>query len=359
MSKIKLRTSVVFSIAAVTLAIVPSIYFYIARNRKQNRASTEEDVKTLHDDLTSSDSLPQHIEREVKKERRRQAKMKDLAMKSPMYDNVLMVDPDGELLSSISGKKGKWYVSKNLARWTNESQTCIQLLFEPKGRVSLEGDGKTSDEHTMGVYTLTQKRNECVVCGSEKHLMRLYVVPYVYRSLLPKKYKSHMSHDIVVLCGNCNLRCQQQYHLRMNELEESLRPMGTKRKFEVNHELYHIRSCALALWRWREKLPPEKIFDYEQLVRKHLSSLPNQSAELELNSETLEKLSNIEYRITNPRHVPGPQLVVQSLNNDDAKIEQFVREWRQHFLDLAHPRNLPSGWSVHNPVASEKEIRKD
>ena len=232
-------------------------------------------------------------------------------------------------MSTISEKKGKWYVSKNLGRWTDKNQNCIQLLFEPKARASEIKD--VTDGKTMEVYNKTQKRNECVVCGSIENMVRHYIVPYGYRSLLPKKYKSHMSHDIVILCGNCNFRCQQQYQMRMNEIEDSLRPIGTKNKYEVNHELYHLRSCSLALLRWKDKLPPEKVHEYEHCVRKYLDSLPNalNTKESEpLTQEILQKIINIEYKVKNSHYIAGADLVVNHLGNNDETIEQFVKTWR-------------------------------
>ena len=35
-------------------------------------------------------------------------------------------------------------------------------------------------------------------------------------------------------------------------------------------------------------------------------------------------------------------------------IKLILFQYRRYFLDLAHPRNLPSGWNVDNPVASER-----
>jgi hypothetical protein len=129
--------------------------------------------------------LPQHLRRAVWKEQKRKASVRFLAMKTPMYDNIEMYDPDGDLLCTIAQKKANWYVKKDLGTW-NKTKTAIHLRFKPKGK-------------SENVYNQSQKRNVCVSCGDDKHHMRHYVVPYCYRTLLPEKYKTHMPHDIVIM----------------------------------------------------------------------------------------------------------------------------------------------------------------
>jgi hypothetical protein len=73
-------------------------------------------------------NLAPHLQREIYKEQRRKEKIPFLAMKSPMYDNIRMLDPEGNALSTISIKKARWYVAKQIAEWITPSS--IQLLFE-------------------------------------------------------------------------------------------------------------------------------------------------------------------------------------------------------------------------------------
>ena len=37
--------------------------------------------------------------------------------------------------------------------------------------------------------------------------------------------------------------------------------------------------------------------------------------------------------------------VVQKLDTEE-KIEEFVKLWRNHFIDTMHPQFMPNGWSV-------------
>mmetsp|Transcript_11048 Transcript_11048/g.15934 ORF Transcript_11048/g.15934 Transcript_11048/m.15934 type:complete len:292 (+) Transcript_11048:2-877(+) len=288
-------------------------------------------------------------------------------MKKVMYDNICMVCPNGERLCTISKKKAKWYVEKKLAQWvptTGNQEKIIQLLFEPKHR---------SSRGELGLYIRTDKINQCVVCGEINNYMRHYIVPYAYRTLLPTRCKSHLSHDIVIMCFKCNHKCERQKQLRMNEMEEASRLERRKmasfnadedKAFFVNPELYRVRSCALALNNWKDKLPMEKVAIYETLVRSYFESAdPKPRIENDTNGDTppsyniltpelLQQVIDLEYRVANPTFISGSQILVESLEQDDNKIEAFIKDWRCHFLRVARPKFLPTGWDVDSPVFS-------
>lgn len=64
---------------------------------------------------------------------------------------------------------------------------------------------KTSDqEHGVEDYYMHSKENKCVACGEEGHYLRYRVVPACYRRNFPVQWKSHRSHDIVLLCVDCH-----------------------------------------------------------------------------------------------------------------------------------------------------------
>ena len=101
LSKLKSKSLVLISTTVVTIAIIRSAYLFLNRKKKDIEKlenDDEEEVQSARKDLllelSTRDSLPQHIEREIKKEQRRKNKMKDLAMKSPMYDNVRLMVSD-------------------------------------------------------------------------------------------------------------------------------------------------------------------------------------------------------------------------------------------------------------------------
>lgn len=286
--------------------------------------------------FTSGSGIPSHLQRLMYKQERRNLSISNLSMKKPMYDNIEMYSPDGTLLCTISKTKAKWYIKKGLGRWIVVS-TSLQLLFLPKGRPD-HGDGK---------YNQTQKKNRCVVCGDTENFMRHYIVPYCYRQLFPIKYKTHLPHDIVILCPDCHLESEQQTQRRQKELDASLRKTPESAPARIpNKSLRKVKSVALALRKRRDQLPQAKQEECEQIVKDHFC-LDKASR---ISPELLDEASKMETTTENPLYVPGPELVIAALAYDPSSIERFVVEWRQFFIDTMHPQFLPTGWSTYNPV---------
>ena len=74
------------------------------------------------------------MERELYKEERRERMMPRLTRKKPLYDNIVMSDPQGNVLATVSIKKAQWYVRKNLAQWNNSNnETTTAATQRPFG----------------------------------------------------------------------------------------------------------------------------------------------------------------------------------------------------------------------------------
>lgn len=364
--------------------------------------------------------LPQHVQREIYKEGRREIMRPLITMKRPMYDNIMMKGPDGKGLSTISLKKAKWYIKKGLAKWTTDggdefkasngivgendgdsSGTTIQLLFHP---------ASSDKDVDLQNYNASFKQNRCVVCGAEQDYMRHYVVPYCYRSLFPCHYKTHLPHDVVIVCPTCHVMAEVQAHRRMKKLEQRerrnkshcLHPTSAQMELVDGH-IHSVRSAATALLKWRDRLPAAKIEAYETLLRDWCRSKVGGGAETSadgsespslrstyrgggesceqtsalypdedserlsyrqvlLTEAQLEEASQLESRQPNPNYVAGADLVVDSLklpngiDFDDEALVHFVRDWRLHFVECLYPRYLPKGWSVEAAVQSNRRM---
>lgn len=114
-------------------------------------------------------------------------------------------------------------------------------------------------------------------------------------------------------------------------------------------ELYHVRSCALALLNHSNQLPETKKQEYGDLVKSH-NKMPDNA---ELTNDMLQTTVDMEFTIPNPNFVSGPELVVKNLQDNDDKIAAFIRDWRTHFLETVQPRYLPTGWSVDSPFCCD------
>lgn len=409
--------------ALATLAVSSVVYilhhYYIQfptkkKKKKKNRKNGQQDdeegsnssEKTeqnfyKHIGMDNEADLPPHIRREIHKERARLAKVGYISLKKPMYDNVYMIDVYREPMCTISMKKAQWYIRRGIAEWstfksvdnrsccdqTSDDITnnrdgkiigdkvdghvhgavkCIRLLFEHNGssKKTNKKDGTPSSEE---VYLRSTKRNICVACGQDENIIRHYIIPYSYRSLLPIEYKSHMSHDIVILCPNCHLHCEKLSKCRMKQIETESRTHALMSGSITNMNdlepviddayLGHVRSCALALVKHKYTLPCEQVDRYERIVRDYVISVRtekeddnNKETFLVLTKSNLQTACSIKYRIKNPNYISGSDLVVQSLQGDSCRIEQFIIEWRIHFMDTVQPKFMPTGWQINNPV---------
>ena len=281
-------TALSIGATAAALGIIFLIHNRTFSKRKQ-QSKDDDDANKKEDEPTSPDSasfynqlgiseedLPSHIRRDIHKQRKRKSKEAMISMKTKMYDNIHMLDEDRESLCTISMKKANWYIRKNIAEWTSPKEgselskdkdaKCIRLLFTHNG--ANEDEHKKSSSEKL--YLRSAKQNICVSCGSDGHHIRHYIVPYAYRSLLPDDYKSHMSHDIVILCPDCHVRCERSTKKRMKRMESDLRmKMVTTDGDDAfcspvieDAHLYHVRSCAIALVRWKDTIPEEKVEEY-------------------------------------------------------------------------------------------------
>jgi len=348
-----------------------------------NKDGDEDEEHSVH--------IPEHLQREIDKEKRRQEKIPHLAMKNPMYDNIQMLDPDSKLLCTISLKKANWYVRKGLAVWkennendndgkrdnenidTDEHHATIQLLFEPSHRSnessntssgSASGEDDDAKDEDL-FFNKSIKENICVVCGDDQYHMRHYIVPYCCRSLFPNKFKMHLAHDVVILCPDCHLNCKKIATNRLKGLERQCRKdPNTAIPHFLDRKLNKVKSCASALLQYRRKLPTATIIEYEQLVRDHYfpqqSSATTGSGDNEelLTPSLLETAMNLETTFPNPNYIPTSEIVVASFCTNDAEIETFVRDWRQHFVDTMQPEHLPKGWHVDSSVECVSADRK-
>lgn len=314
--------------------------------RKQSTGAVERKISFSHP-----------VDRDFLKEQRRKRMIPFMAMKKPMYDNIIMKCPRGDVLSTISLKKANWYIRKNLAEWETADEKSIRLMFEPNTKRAID-----TEQTRLVTYNQSIKKNCCVACGCDQDYRRHYIVPYAYRARFPPRFKTHMPHDVVILCPNCHIRAQTAAQIRMQSLEDELRTQLTDPSVDSRHAtfldptLQTTRSAASALLKRKTQLPPDKIIEYDQVVRAFYNISDDNDSPTE---EQLQLASRLEPRCPNPYFVSGPDLVERGLLRDakerdmDDVIMGFVKEWRCLFQRTLQPQFLPLGWAVDSPVRCE------
>jgi hypothetical protein len=125
------------------------------------------------------------------------------------------------------------------AALVSETPPTLQLNFEPAGKPGRDRD-----------YYTEEKRNVCVVCGSDRDCIRKSIVPHEYRRQFPAELKEHVSHDVLLLCLPCHqlasAHCDRLKSLLAQEYSAPLSSAANSR-FTQDHRLSRVKNCARAL----------------------------------------------------------------------------------------------------------------
>uniref|UniRef100_A0A7S1BTQ8 HNH domain-containing protein n=1 Tax=Corethron hystrix TaxID=216773 RepID=A0A7S1BTQ8_9STRA len=366
-------------------------------------------VHAANADIDDMDSSAKKISSSKRTDRRgslmdrREAKFAILAMKGAMYDNIFLHDTDGTLLCTISAKKCKWYLNRGLAERFDDNEEKYETENEKAQRIRLtfrssvynHKDNCTVSQRSLDTYNKSLKYNVCVRCGSSQHLVRHYIVPYAYRALLPVRYKEHMSHDIVLLCGSCNVAISSKWQRRMNSMEkaEMLEHNLPQNQWKICAYRKRVLSSASAIFkentRGRGSLPNDVKDRHKEVILEFLASKDNEienileekinpyyDTEVGVTVELCQSLlEEVDCKVENKGFVSGPELIVSKLHiTEESKMDEdrdeyqkladqnvgnFVRGWRRLFIEEAVPRHMPTGWSVDSPVMVDDRGKKN
>ncbi|CAJ1411092.1 unnamed protein product [Effrenium voratum] len=263
-----------------------------------------------------------------------------------LYGGCRLLSPAGLHLANVSSAKAAWYVSMGLGRRLDsaEDRVVVQLNFEPKGV------GHAGDQFYLQIM-----ENQCVGCGSKDHLVRFSIVPHVFRALLPRRFKEHSSHDIVLLCHSCYVPASdaaqtlRRRHLSSCNLSDPSTP-GVAGRFRIDQQKLRARGAAAALQ--CPSLPPPVREAKEAVIREFLQKAPGEplsAAELSSARALDPKVAVEGYQ--SPEASCAQQLGFASEDPDlETRCFNFVLTWRQAFLNAVQPRHLPAGWNLHRSI---------
>ena len=272
-----------------------------------------------------------------------------IGSKNLSTENWKVYHPSGRHMFTCGEKKAYWYLERNLAELTGERM--IKLTFIPKG------NGFEDDEE----FGRSSRIVQCVVTGISEGLQRHHIVPYCYRTYFPEIYKSKNHHDVVLM----NFEIHSEYEQKANAFKDEIaRIYNVKTIGELNAE-YTLKLRELgkpnaiilntihSIFKIYGRLSREELIDKLHYVADN-SNLP---------FETLVKYNYIQlfklYQLLREDHIneiyefkgiyrkqyDHGYHVVQKLDTEE-KIEDFVKLWRNHFVDTMQPLFMPTGWSV-------------
>lgn len=245
----------------------------------------------------------------------------------------------------------------------------IKLTFEPQGRGFSELEFIDHKFYTM------DRSNQCVVCGNKEKYLKYHIVPLLYRQHFPNSFKSHRSHDVVLLCLECHEQASKETEKLKQELAVKFNvPINTNSNplLILRNKMLTMAKFGISFWKNKEKLPNERkkflknelrnMFEEIKIEEKVKKIIDLSQIELDYNKNNLVKINEKFFNMCkgfNKNHknlketsnkdfknLHGKLVVEQLPTNEDLK--EFILLWRKHFVDKLQPKFLPAAWNVYH-----------
>ena len=273
-----------------------------------------------------------------------------IGSKNLSSENWKVYHPSGRHMFTCGEKKAHWYLERNLAK-SIDGERSIELTFTPKG------NGFEDDEEFGRSIRIVR----CVVTGVSDNLQRHHIVPYCYRTYFPEEYKSKNHHDVVLM----NFEIHSEYEQKANKFKDEIaRIYNIKTIGELNAE-YTLKLRELgkpnaiimntihSLFKTYGRLSREGILEKLQYIAEN-TGIPFETINsynyiqiyklyLFLKDDHINEL--YQFKEANRKLYDHGYHVAQKLDTEE-KIEDFVKLWRNHFIETMQPKFMPNGWSV-------------
>lgn len=256
-----------------------------------------------------------------------------------VYHKNKVYHPDGHFMFFCSDKKIDFYlIKKNLAELlsttTDENGKVIReikLTFVPNG------PGCTTE------YDLTEKINQCVVCGETEGLTQHHVVPYMYSKYFPNTLKGNNSHDVLVMTEINHMAYEEYAAVFKDKLAIEYGAMTIKQyqnsKFAELSIPYNkkrsLRGIAYLLSR------PAKMAEIPEWRQNQLIQEFVDLSGLEPIHENFVKIASIMENFK--LDIEYGKYFMDFISD----LNEFCVSWRKHFVDTMNPQFLPAGWSIY------------
>lgn len=272
-----------------------------------------------------------------------------LGSKNLNSENWKVFHPNGKHMFTCGEKKAFWYLERNLAVIYGDKS--IKLTFIPRGN-----GFEDNEEFGRNIRIV-----RCVVTGIEENLQRHHIVPYCYRTYFPEEYKSKNHHDVVLINHEIHSEYEREAVLYKDEIARiyDVKTIGelnieyTKKLRDSGKNSSILLNTIHSIFKSYDKIPYEskleklyfiseetgisfdviKEWNYIQLYKFYLLLKRKQIDDI----RSFKELNREQY--DHGFHV------VQKLDTEE-KIEDFVKLWRNHFIETMKPKYMPKGWSI-------------
>lgn len=111
--------------------------------------------------------------------------------------------------------------------------------------------------------------------------------------------------------------------------------------WSYNSELGAAKKAARALQKSAYTIPAARLEEIRSIVKSHLGL----STEHTLTEDQIQSVADIDPVIKTELYMSHGQAVVSRLTNSE-QLTEFIKMWRQHFLDVMQPEFLHPSWTV-------------
>lgn len=251
----------------------------------------------------------------------KQTKTKKTRKPNVIYDNIELYSAQGKLVGHINENQMDWYLAKGLAEKMKDTDKAraIKLNFET-----------TKESKT---YNLRVKRqNKCYVCSTTDNLMKFNVIPYDLKKLLPETWKSHNSLDILSLCKTCQADAMSHKDTLRNQMYDEYE---VSKDYYVDKKKYELKTLATKIL--NRQAHKEHNLEYELFMEEMENKLGHVATDEELKTFA-EYDTSIEYKGTKS---PDEYIMKQVVGEGDEQIKEFIRTWKDYFVEMMAPDDLP------------------
>ena len=280
---------------------------------------------------------------------RKRSDILKLGSKNLNSENWKVYHPSGKHMFTCGEKKAKWYLERNLALLIGKKK--IRFTFDPKG------NGFEDDE----VFGRSVRVIRCVVSGTSDDLQRHHIVPYCYRTYFPNEFKSKNHHDVVLINHDKHSEYEQYANKFKDEIAvifnaKTIAEYNTEytgRLRQIGKENSILLNTILSLFKCYNKVPDKIKLEKLDFIAKQINIpfktickynyLQLYNIYLFLKKENDKLIDN--YKEENRMFYDHGYHVVKSLDTEE-KIIEFVKLWRNHFIEKMQPKYMPNGWSI-------------
>jgi len=264
-------------------------------------------------------------------------------------ENWKVYHPTGRHMFTCGEKKANWYLERDLAELIGRHE--IRFTFDPRG------NGYEDNE----VFGRNSREPICVVSGVGDNLQRHHIVPYCYRTFFPEKYKSKNHHDVVLI----NERHHSDYEHEATKFKDEIAKIyGVKTIEELNVEYTgKLREAGKdngillntfhSIFRGYGRISNSLIIEKLEFIAEH-TNIPFETLvtynymqlyKIFLYLKEIHEKEIYDFKAVERKYYDHGYYVIQMLDSEK-KISEFVKLWRNHFIDTMHPKFMPEGWSV-------------